>query len=249
MEPIGEGVPELAGPRPPRSAVADVERGSGRVPALRWWRGGSSVAESSSSIEASSLSCVATPEETIGPYFVDDRLYRSDLTSRTTRHGVVDGVPFRLNLAVYEVSGGACAPLSRAPVDVWHADALGTYSDEAAVGTRGQTYLRGYQITDDEGAVTFRTIYLGWCSGRTVHIHVLIRLFDVSGNTALQLTTQMYFDDAITDAVLAGAPYDSRGRRDKTNSTDSLDRGSLEAALARSGDGYDATFRIGLETA
>jgi protocatechuate 3,4-dioxygenase beta subunit len=132
---------------------------------------------------------------------------------------------------------------------VWHADALGTYSDEAALGTRGQTYLRGYQITDDEGAVTFRTIYPGWYSGRTVHIHVLIRVFDVSGNTALQLTTQMYCDDAITDAVLAGAPYDSRGRRDQTNSTDSLYRSSLEAALARSGDGYDATFRIGLETA
>ena len=104
--------------------------------------GGSSVGESSSSVAVSSLSCVATPEETIGPYFVDERLNRSDLTSGTTRRGVVDGVPLGLELAVYEVSGGACAPLSGAQVDVWHADALGTYSDEAALGTRGQTYLR-----------------------------------------------------------------------------------------------------------
>ena len=123
------------------------------------------------------------------------------------------------------------------------------YSDEAALGTRGQTYLRGYQMTDDGGAVTFRTIYPGWYPGRTVHVHVLIRAFDASGNTALQLTTQMYFDDAITDAVLAGAPYDSRNRRDQTNATDSLYRSSLEAELARAGDGYEATFRIGLETA
>ena len=149
----------------------------------------SSVGESSSSIAASSLSCVATPEETIGPYFVDERLNRSDLTSGTTRRGVVDGVPLALSLAVYEVSG------------------------------------------------------------RTVHVHVLVRVFDASENTALQLTTQMYFDDAITDTVLTRAPYHGRGRRDRTNSTDSLYRSSLEAALARAGDGYDATFRIGLETA
>jgi protocatechuate 3,4-dioxygenase beta subunit len=211
--------------------------------------GGSSVGESSSSVAMSSLSCVATPEETIGPYFVDERLNRSDLTSGTTRRGVVDGVPLGLELAVYEVSGGACAPLSGAQVDVWHADALGTYSDEAALGTRGQTYLRGYQIADDAGTVTFRTIYPGWYSGRTVHVHVLVRAFDASGSTALQLATQMYFDDAITDAVLAIAPYDSRGSRDRTNSTDSLYRGRLQAALSRAGNGFDATFRIGLETA
>jgi hypothetical protein len=80
--------------------------------------GGSSVSESSSSIAASSLSCVATAEETIGPYFVDERLDRSDLTSGTTRRGVVDGVSGGLNLAVYEVSGGSCAPLCDAQVDV-----------------------------------------------------------------------------------------------------------------------------------
>ena len=95
----------------------------------------------------------------------------------------------------------------------------------------------------------FRTIYPGWYSGRTVHVHVLVRVFDPSGNTALQLTTQMYFADAITDAGLARAPYDSRARRDQTNATDPLYRSSLEAALVPSGDDYDAAFRIGLETA
>jgi protocatechuate 3,4-dioxygenase beta subunit len=210
---------------------------------------GGAGGDTSSSIEASSLSCVATPEETIGPYFVDERLNRSDLTSGTTRRAVVEGVPLGLAVRVYAVSGAACVPLSGAQVDVWHADALGAYSDEAALGTRGETFLRGYQITDDDGEVTFRTIYPGWYSSRTVHIHVLVRVFDDSGNTALQLTTQMYFDDAITDAVLAGAPYASRRARDRMNSTDSLYRGSLEAALTRSGPGYDAAFRIGLVTA
>jgi protocatechuate 3,4-dioxygenase beta subunit len=158
-------------------------------------------------------------------------------------------VPLGLTIGVYAVRGAACVPLSGAQVDVWHADAVGAYSDEAALGTRGETFLRGYQITNDDGGVTFRTIYPGWYSGRTVHIHVLVRVFDSSGNTALQLTTQMYFDDTITDAVLASAPYDSRGARDRRNSTDPLYQGSLEAALTRSDSGYGAAFQIGLETA
>jgi protocatechuate 3,4-dioxygenase beta subunit len=132
---------------------------------------------------------------------------------------------------------------------LWHADALGAYSDEAALGTRGQPFLRGYQLTDDDGVVRFRTIYPGWYSRRTVHIHVLVRVFDASGDTTLQLTTQMYFDEAITEVVLAGAPYDSRGRRDRTSATDPLYRSSPAAALVPSSDGYDASFRIGLETA
>jgi len=232
-----------------RRGALRILSGAAAASFLRCGGGGGSSVSESASVEASSLSCAATPEETIGPYFVDERLNRPDLAGGTTRRGVVDGLPLGLAISVYEVRGAACAPLSGAQVDVWHADALGVYSDEAGLGTRGQTFLRGYQVTDEEGAVRFRSIYPGWYSGRTVHVHVLVRVFDGSGSTALQLATQMYFDDATTDEVLAAAPYESRGRRDRTNSTDALYRSSLEAALARSGEGYDATFRIGLETA
>jgi protocatechuate 3,4-dioxygenase beta subunit len=60
-------------------------------------------------------------------------------------------------------------------VDVWHTDAAGIYSDESIENTTGQTFLRGYQITDSNGAVTFKTIVPGWYSGRTIHIQVMIR--------------------------------------------------------------------------
>src|SRR5258705_4715165 len=58
---------------------------------------------------------------------------------------------------------------------------LRLYSDESVENTVGQTFLRGHQITDSNGAVTFKTIIPGWYSGRTVHIHVMIRTLATSG--------------------------------------------------------------------
>src|SRR5205807_2237691 len=83
--------------------------------------------------------------ETEGPYFVDENLNRSDLTAGTSRASVVNGLPLALQLKVYQVSGSAVTPVSGAHVDIWHADALGVYSDEAVQSTYGETWLRGFQ--------------------------------------------------------------------------------------------------------
>src|SRR5829696_6197848 len=94
----------------------------------------------------SSSTCVVRPEQTQGPYFVDEMLNRSDI--REDR----EGVPLDLTFNVSRVDEGdvsACGPLAGAVVDIWHADAAGQYSDvqDNAEGfnTRGETYLRGYQ--------------------------------------------------------------------------------------------------------
>ena len=42
-------------------------------------------------------------------------------------------------------------------VDVWHCDALGTYSD--VQGASGRKFLRGYQATDASGVAQFTTIF------------------------------------------------------------------------------------------
>jgi hypothetical protein len=73
--------------------------------------------------------CVVHPEQTEGPYFVDEKLHRSDIRSDPTDHSVKPGVPLHLQFHVSRVSGGACAPLNGAIVDVWQCDALGAYSD------------------------------------------------------------------------------------------------------------------------
>ena len=97
------------------------------------------------------------PELTEGPYFVDEQLDRSDIREDPTDGAVVEGVPLELALRVSQINSTGCAPLAGAQVDVWHCDALGVYSDVSDPGfnTAGQQFLRGYQITDQDGVVRF----------------------------------------------------------------------------------------------
>jgi protocatechuate 3,4-dioxygenase beta subunit len=188
------------------------------------------------------LDCVAVPELTEGPFFVDERLERSDLT------GGAAGRPLRLEIAVLRADR-SCAPLPGAQVDLWHADARGVYSDEPAgdlqdVDTRGQTWLRGYQRTDAEGIVRFDTIYPGWYPGRTVHIHFKVR----AGKR--ELTSQLFFDDALSDSILKDTPYSGRGARKVRNANDGIYREARAQSLVlrpeQTARGLIARFRLGL---
>jgi protocatechuate 3,4-dioxygenase beta subunit len=111
---------------------------------------------------------VLTPELTVGPYFVDEKLNRSDLTTNTTDTNVLNATPLTLTMTIMEYASSGCSALVGAQVDVWHADAAGIYSDESVENTTGQTFLRGYQITDSNGAVTFKTVVPGWYSGPSI---------------------------------------------------------------------------------
>jgi len=210
--------------------------------------GGSSGTSTSSSGSGSgggsgSLSCVVTPSATEGPYFVDEGLNRSDLTSGTTRAAVLEGLPLALQVGVYRVSSSACSVIEGAQVDVWHADTAGVYSDVAAQNTVGQTFLRGYQLTDSSGAANFTTIYPGWYPGRTTHIHFKVR----SGN--FEFTSQWFTDDNVTDVVYSASPYSSYGSRNTRNDTDGIYNSSLLLTLARDSAnvGYVGTFTLGLQ--
>ncbi len=90
------------------------------------------TAAATTSPTAAPVACVLTLEETEGPYFVDERLNRSDLTSDPSDGSVSEGVPLQLDLTVSEVNGATCTPLAGAVVDMWHCDALGSYSDVSA---------------------------------------------------------------------------------------------------------------------
>lgn len=201
---------------------------------------------------ASSLpACVVRPEQTEGPYFVDEMLNRSDIRSDPASGVVKPGTPLELTINVSRISGGYCTPLPGAQVDVWHCDALGVYSDVTDPGfnTVGQKFLRGYQVTDAAGAVRFQTIYPGWYAGRTVHIHFMIRT-DPNAARGHQFTSQLYFDDALSQVVYARAPYAAKGQRTARNSDDRIfTRGGPQLLLAptASGAGYASTFGIGLQ--
>ena len=197
--------------------------------------------------------CVVRPELTEGPYFVDRQLNRSDIRVEPTTGQAKAGVPLDLVFQVSELGEGRCAPLAGAMVDVWHCDAAGVYSGvrDRMVGfdTSGQKFLRGYQLTDAGGAARFTTIYPGWYPGRAVHIHFKIRARGATGES-YEFTSQLFFDDALSDRVFAAQPFSAKGERDRRNERDGIFReagSSLLVAATPVGDGYQATFAIALD--
>ncbi|MCC7446301.1 MAG: intradiol ring-cleavage dioxygenase [Anaerolineae bacterium] len=202
--------------------------------------------------ESALPSCVVRPEMTEGPYFVDEMLNRSDIRSDPSDGTVKPGVPLRLIFRVSEVTPNACTPLKGAQVDVWHCDALGVYSGvtDRSFHTKGQQFLRGYQVTDTTGKAEFLTIYPGWYPGRAVHIHFKIRT-DPQAQAGYEFTSQLFFDDALSDAVFKQQPYASKGAGKLPNSRDGIYRNGGDQLLLnviKDGDGYTATFNIGIDT-
>jgi protocatechuate 3,4-dioxygenase beta subunit len=191
--------------------------------------------------------CVVRPEQTEGPFFVDEKLDRSDIRSDPATGDVRRGAPLDLVFNVSRLAGGACSPLVGAIVDVWHCDALGAYSDvrDPHGSTVGQKFLRGYQTTSAAGLAPFITIYPGWYQGRAVHVHFKIRTAQ-----GQEFVSQIYFDDAVTDRVHALEPYARRGgQRRLRNDQDGLFRQGGRQLLVvpvSSGPGHAATFDIAL---
>jgi len=193
---------------------------------------------------AASPLCVVRPQQTEGPYFIDEKLNRADIRSDPASGEVRPGVALQLMFNVSALRGGSCAPLAAASVDVWHCDALGAYSD------RTQKFLRGYQVTDGAGVARFTTIYPGWYQGRAVHVHFKVRT-DPAAGRGREFTSQIYFDEAVTDQISALEPYARRGQRRLRNDADGLFRNGgrqLLVAPTRNGQGYAATFDLALTT-
>src|SRR5947209_8374694 len=96
---------------------------------------------------AAAPACVVRPELTEGPYFVDEKLNRSDIRSDPSDGSVKQGVPLHLVFRVSRLDGISCAAFPGVTVDVWHCDAQGVYSDvqDPSFNTKGKKYLRGYQ--------------------------------------------------------------------------------------------------------
>lgn len=189
-----------------------------------------------------SATCTLTPEETEGPYYFEIDAVRSDI--REDR----DGVPLRLALRVQDAA--TCVPIANAAVDIWHCDAVGVYSGFESASTGGgggspaddETYLRGVQVTNAAGIVEFLTIYPGWYRGRTVHIHAKVHL-----DRSTLLTTQLFFDESVTDSVYAADPYATTGQRDTRNAEDTIYDDRLLLTVQEDGDGYLGliTFAVG----
>lgn len=188
--------------------------------------------------------CMMLPDVTEGPYYLDDNLLRTEIAEDR------DGVPLRLRMQVVTAD---CEPIAGARVDLWHCDAQGNYSGFAKQGGAGPedtsdaTFLRGTQITGDDGVAAFRTIYPGWYRGRTTHIHYKVFL-----DKATVLTSQIFFPDALSQYLYqAVPPYNARDdERDTTNGNDGIARQAGEGAFAavrEQQDHYDAMLVVGVD--
>ncbi|MEO6690255.1 MAG: hypothetical protein ABIS07_01250 [Dokdonella sp.] len=208
--------------------------------------GGKLIASAMAAVDG----CTLAPAIEIGPYFVDERLNRSDITENASTAFIAQAATLFLTINAYSGVGSACSPLHGVQIDIWHCHAGGLYSDESANGTTGLTWLRGYQLTDANGNVTFKTIFPGWYQGRTIHIHAMARWFDVNGNATYTFTTQLFFVESLNNAVLAAAPYNTRGNRDTTNVADHDYDASMLVDTQPNGDGsYTGSIALGLALA
>lgn len=184
------------------------------------------------------LGNTSVPEVTEGPYFVDELLNRSDIRVDPSNGSTQAGLLMLLSVTVstLDTTTGKTTPLPGAYVDIWHCNAQGLYSDESANNTVGQKFLRGYQVSSSQGKVAFRTIYPGWYSGRTPHIHCKVREFSGSTKT-FELSTQFFMDEQFTQQIYSDSnlPYVSHGLPDQPHASDQVytgTQGCIEGAVA-----------------
>ncbi|WP_062288666.1 dioxygenase family protein [Demequina phytophila] len=205
------------------------------------------------------------PDETAGPYPGDgsngpDVLEESGIVRRDIRASVaggdpVPGVPLDFTFTVLDMANGG-VPMVGAAVYAWHCSAAGLYSMYSD-GVTEETWLRGVQVTDDDGAVTFTSVMPGCYAGRWTHIHfeVYPTVDDVEDSSKAIATSQMAFPQNVLDATYALADYDGSAANlaQLSLATDNVfgdDGGVHQIGTFKGGtDGYVATLTVPIDTA
>ncbi len=197
--------------------------------------------------------CRMTTRQTAGPYLRPDSPLRSDIREDRT------GVPIQLEVKV--IGNRSCEPVEDRIVDIWQCDSDGLYSaakndvfDPITYRPNGdyidrsdKTYLRGHQLTDQYGVVSFTTIYPGWYYPRLTHIHVRVMTPGAEWTT---LDTQIYLPMDIEEAVFKKEPYASRGPNPIDVDKDGLVKGDTEEVngltvdLTPDSDGYKGHINV-----
>lgn len=170
-------------------------------------------------IFSANTSCILTPEDTSGPYYVTGEMIRKNVTEGQA------GIPMYLEVQYLDIT--TCAPVEALYVDVWNCNATGVYSGvTSGEGGLDTTFLRGIQATDSEGVVSFETIVPGHYVGRATHTHVLAHEnVTVMANGTIQGGSvphigQLFFGEELRSAVEATAPYNTNTQAVTSNDDD-----------------------------
>lgn len=178
-----------------------------------------------------SAGCTITASDVEGPFYKDLGLIRKDITETEP------GIRLLIFLKILDVAN--CQPIQGAVCDLWHTNAPGRYSGFASEGTAGLTWLRGIQVTDSRGIACFETVYPGWYTGRTTHIHLKVRPTPTS-----ELTTQLYFPDAVSDFIYMQPDYIGHGPKPVSNAADAFYEANREMTMRRDNFTALAGFKI-----
>jgi protocatechuate 3,4-dioxygenase beta subunit len=143
------------------------------------------------------------------------------------------GVAFTIKITINNVNN-SCAALAGAIVDIWHCDKDGNYSEYGGTGMQATNYtsvhfLRGRQVTDANGLVTFTSVFPGWYSGRAPHIHVHVYN---AGGSSLKVTQIAFPTDVCNTVYTTATNYYTRGKQDTSNASDNVFSDSLASELA-----------------
>lgn len=205
------------------------------------------------------------PDETAGPYpgdgsngpdvLEDSGIVRQDIRSSIDGGATAEGVPLTFELQIIDLANGG-VPFAGVAVYVWHCTAQGEYSMYSS-GLEDVTYLRGVQVADAEGKVSFTSIFPGCYSGRWPHIHfeVYPDVASITDSTTAVATSQLALPEAACAAVYAESAYDGSARNlsQITLASDNVfgdDSGTLQLATVSGGvsAGYVATLVVGVDT-
>jgi len=208
-------------------------------------------------------SCAKIPEETAGPYPADGSngvnalalsgIVRSDIRSSIAgASATAEGITLTVELTLVNVDDG-CRKSAGYAVYLWHCDREGRYSLYSA-GVTEQNYLRGVQESDEEGTVTFTTIFPGCYAGRMPHIHFEVySSLDVAIDAKNKLaTSQLAFPLAPCNEVFATSGYEASVANLSaiSFSSDNVFRDGTELQLANVTGGveagYVATLTVGV---
>ncbi|HRI21934.1 MAG TPA: hypothetical protein PLA68_13325 [Panacibacter sp.] len=211
------------------------------------------TAMSAAEENATAAGCILTPKESVGPFpypggEITNPLQRIDITEGQ------QGTPLIYKFTVVNINNN-CFPVQNARVDIWQCNKDGYYSGYGGQkgGTfgikdyTGQTWLRGYQVSDINGMVNFNSIYPGWYAGRATHIHL-----EVFINNRLKRQTQLAFPENISNTVHVGPLYAAHGTNTKSNLADGVfgnsttDLANETLAVSKNGDNYYGAYTIGI---
>lgn len=226
---------------------------------------GSTGASGDSDSGSATTSAGEIPDETAGPYpgdgsngpdvLEESGIVRKDITSSIDGSATAEGVPLAFEFQVLDAANGD-APFEGVAVYAWHCTAQGEYSMYSS-GLEDVTYLRGVQVADAEGRVSFTSIYPGCYSGRWPHIHfeVYPDVDSITDSSNAIATSQMAMPEDSSNEVYALSGYDGSAQNlsqitlasDNVFGDDSA-ASQLATISGNASSGYTATLIVRVDT-